>query len=347
MKTTLRTAALGGIVLAWAGLGWGASGAADPPAVPPPDPPKPPEKAFLGYRWDGLERARYEIRVLEDTRTEQGQAVSNQTTETSIRIAISPAGAEGALTWLAVHLEAKAIKANPQGVEVDSTRTENPAAGSLSALPAVYEAIREKPIRLLVTPGGRVRKVEGVEALLEAARGVVPAGPQQGQLLSLMVPADPASAASLLDNLRLYLPGIGVESGFSKKETWPVPGVGELERKLELLGEAEESGRRTLRVRQTLAGRDLPPVSIPGQQLSLKTRRYENEATVWLDADLGIPVRLESTVQSEQEVRKEGADPSSPPDSLVRATTTISTVLSAVEKKEASPPAAGAPGASR
>lgn len=350
MKQRLLGAVIGAAVVGSAGMLAAAPGAAPPPPEPASAPPAGPgparngaSRTFLGYRWKGVQRVRYDIRVVEDVKTEGTQGNTSQNTDTSIRLSLSPAGNEEGRTWLAMTLERRRIQAAAHGLDVDSARRENPLGGALSVMPAVYEAIRDKPVRLLVTPGGRVQKVEGVESLVAAAAPLVPEGPQRDQLLALMIPTDPAAAAAQLDNVRLYLPGVNAEAGYIKQEKWSVPGVGELDRKLELLGEADHEGRRTVRVRQTLSGQDLPPVPLPAQKIALTTRRYQNEATVWIDAEFAVPVRLETTVQSEQEIRKEGADASAPPDTLVRSTTTISTTLAELDKQAAEPAEAPAP----
>lgn len=339
-------AVIGAVLLGSAGILAQAEGPATPPPEPvraqPAPPPSETARTFLGYRWEGVERARYEIRVVENVKREGTQGNASETTDTSIELSVSPAGKEEGRTWLAVTLERRRIQAAAHGLDVDSGRRDNPLGGPLSVLPAVYEAIRDKPVRLLVTPGGRVQKVEGVESLVAAAAPLVPEGPQRDQLLALMIPTDVSAAAAQLDNVRLYLPGVSAEAGYARQEKWDVPGVGRLDRKLELLGEEEQEGRRTVRVRQTLSGQDLPPVPLPAQKITLGTRRYENLATVWIDAELAVPVRLETTVQSEQEIRKEGADPSAPPDTVVRSTTTISTKLLELDKADGAEPA-GAP----
>ncbi len=351
MERRRLRAVIGAVLLGSAGMLAAAEGPAAPPAEPagakpaaPASPPNETSRTFLGYRWDRVERARYEVRVVEDIETEGTEGSTSQNTDTSVQLSLSPAGNEEGRTWLAMTLERRRIQAAAHGLDVDSARRENPLGGPLAVMPAVYEAIRDKPVRLLVTPGGRVQKVEGVESLVAAAAALVPEGPQRDQLLALMIPTDPAAVAAQLDNVRLYLPGVSAGAGYTKQETWDVPGVGQLDRKLELLGEAEQDGRRTVRVRQTLDGQDLPPVPVPAGKLTLKTRRYENQAMVWIDAELAVPVRLETTIQSEQEIRKEGADPSAPPDKVVRSTTTISTKLLELEKEAAEPAPGPAPG---
>ncbi len=355
IATRLGSTSGAALVFGWAIL---AARAAEPPP-PPPEPPAPapappspapppaetaPAKTFLGYRWTDVGRARYEIRVTEETKVEAQSGSSVEIKESVVDLELEPVGREETMTWLAMRLERARLTVSPQGLQVDSAARENPMAGPLYPMPAVYEAIKEKTLRLLLTPGGRVRKVEGVEDLVAAAKPLVPDSPQRDQLLVLMLPTDAAAVARQLANIVLYLPAIEVGPGFTKQEKWPSPmGAGEVDRTLELLGYAEEGGRKTFRVRQVLSGQDLPPVPVPSQKIVVTTPRYRNEATVWIDAAIGVPVRLESTVTTEQTIRKEGAEPSSPPDMTVRATTTIATRLTALEPKAAETVAPEAP----
>ncbi|HKQ62062.1 MAG TPA: hypothetical protein VJS92_12300 [Candidatus Polarisedimenticolaceae bacterium] len=323
MKKQTYRAALPLIVVALAAAP--VSRGADPPA----------DKSFLGCRWSGVARMHYRIHTVEQTDVIATSGNSNQTKDVTIELTLEPSGQEQTLTWLTLRLERAQVKLAPPGIEVDTAAAANPNAGVLAALPAVYAAIHDKPLRLLVTPGGRVRKVEGVQELLTAARAKLGAGPEQEPLLALVVPTSDAAAAAQFANVVFYLPGISESVGFNKQEQWPAPtGAGQVSRKLEFTGVQPEGERRSIVVRQEISGDNLPPVPDPSQQAEVTTAEYRASATLALDATLGVPARLDAQLLTRQTVRRSGDTPDNPSMSI-KVSASTETRLANVEAKAA------------
>lgn len=299
----------------------------------------PPAKEFVGYRWKNLGSARYVVRTEEKSVVVMNGNPSSPTKVQEIEISLAGAGAEGPLTWLEMGFERAMLDAQPQNIVVDSTRAENPNAGPLAPMPKVYEAIRGKRIRLLVTPGGRVRKVEGLQALVDAGRAAVPEGPQRDAILALMFPTTEAAVGGQFAAIALFLPSQRQDPGFEKEETWPSPtGAGEIARKLVFVGKEEKDGSARLEVRQSLSGTSLPAVPVPGQGMTSSSPEYRQDALLSIDAVTGIPVSLEATTHHVQELRKDGTAAGSPADIQVDQTTRVlSTMTSFTSAEKASP----------
>lgn len=303
--------------------------AAKPAAAPAPG------QILLGYVWNSVVSARYQVVTVERTRTVKGGATRESTKRTETEVRLGPAGVEGPMTWLEVQLLRQKIDFDPEGVSADSAAAENPKARAFGTLPSAYKAIADKKFRVLVTPGGRPKKIEGLQDVVSAAKATFPEGwPDRDAVLAAMMPTSDAAVSGQLAGILLYLPGRAVDPSFEKSEKVPSPtGAGQLDQRIALAGNETKDGRETVVIRQTLDGKDLPPVPVAGQGITVVTPVYTGATTVWLDPKLGIPVRLESKSSRSQVVRADGADPSATPQATVDTDISVETSLLEAQPK--------------
>lgn len=307
----------------------GAQQPAAPAAPAKPAAAPAPGQVLLGYTWGNVGSARYQVVTVERTKTVKEGASRESTKRTETELRLTPAGAEGPMTWIEVQLLRQKIDFDPEGVSADSTAATNPKARAFVTLPAVYKAIADKKFRVLVTPGGRPKKIEGLQDVVAAAKGVFPEGwPERDAVLAAMMPTTDAAVSGQLAGILLYLPGRAVDPAFEKSEKIPSPtGAGQLDQRIALAANETRDGRETVVVRQTLDGKELPPVPVAGQGITVVTPAYTGATTVWLDPKLGIPVRLESSSARTQMVKADGADPSAAPQATVDTNITVETSL--------------------
>lgn len=306
------------------------------------------QKGYLAYRWRDITEARYRVTLAEETVVNRGGTSQTVSKDKQVDFTLRPAGKDAEkphLTWIEMHFDRMSVKAMPQGIEVDTAVAENPKAGVLAPATKVYAAIHGKPIRILMSPGGRIMKMEGVAAFAEAAKAAVPAGPQQAALLAEIAPTTEAEISNQLATALLTLPGKSVDPGFSDPRKVPVPGSNQfMEGALTFTGKEEQDGRKFALVKQELAARGLPPVPVPAQKISIATDEYSVVTNLKLALDFGIPVELSTTTTTKQSVRPENADPTAAPAMLIQTTGRSTTALLGTEAAAAvAPPATEAP----
>ncbi len=298
--------------------------AAAPPAV----------KVYLGYRWTNVGLARYKVSMSEESKAQLPLGPSVQTKLSEYDLSFTPVGSENGMTWVEMRFDRAKMQVSPQGIDVDSSVTDNPKAGPLAPLPAVYAAIKGKAVRALVSPGGRIQKVEGLQDLVAAARAAMPDSPVRDALLALMIPTDEKALTGRFADVFLSLPAEHVNPGFTEQEDWPAPVAGGTLKRTLTFGKTEDDAGQTVAVvTQDLTGQNLPATPVPAQKLVVSTTSYDNDAIELLGVNLGIPVRTEDSVTTDQAVRKEGTPPTAPPDFTVHSVTKTTTTLIASEPK--------------
>ncbi len=281
---------------------------------------------YLGYAWKGVSSATYRVVTVDTSRTTpEGGVAAEETKRVELEISLTPAGTEGTATWIEVRYLREKLELSPGGLAADSTLAENPAGRILAPVSAVYAAVRDRKIRVLMTPGARLRKVEGVADLVAAARGAFPQGwPSVDEALALMLPVSDATVAGQVASIFLYLPGTTTPADFKRADKIPSPtGAGELDRKFEVLGAESVEGRRQVVARQMLEGNALPAVAVASQAITVETERYSSVSTVWLDAERGIPSRVVTRSERIQTARPAGDGSAVRVPTRIESTTTI------------------------
>ncbi len=265
--------------------------------------------AWLGYRWERVESAQYRVTLVEETLAiREGKSLPSRT-ETESTLTITPRGQEGERVSLDVRFDRVRLSADPQGVEVDSAAAENARAGPLAAAPAVLAAVREIPLRVVLSPGGRVLEVGGMAAFLAAARGAMPESPNRDALLRYLLPLNDAEVADRVGAIAFPLPNRSVEAGAEMEVRLPVPGISTpLDSTVRFDGVLDAEGGKIARVFRTLAAENLPPAVVTDgdRHVTVTTTRVSIETTLDLSLEAGIPVRQTSLAISAQEIRQDG-----------------------------------------
>lgn len=307
--------------------------------------PEAAESAWLGYRWDRVASAQYRVTATDEMLAIRDGKSHPSRTVTETILAVAPRGQDAERVRLELRFERVRLSVEPQGVEFDSSAAENPRAGPLAAASAVLAAVREAPLLVALSPGGRVLEIEGMPAFLAAARGVMPEGPNRDALLHYLLPLTEGEVAERFGALAFPLPNRSVAPGEAMQVKLPVPGSDTaLDATVRLEGVVEEEGKRLARVTRTVAAEGLPPSTVADgeRRVFLTTTRYSNETTLDLWLERGIPLRQAAAVTSAQTIRPEGEG--SGETSVVEKNVTLEALLLAHEPAPApTSPVADAP----
>ncbi|MBP7147887.1 MAG: hypothetical protein KBD01_10110 [Acidobacteria bacterium] len=308
------------------------------PQTQPGQPAQPGNRTFLGYRWGNADELRYRIQTTEQNLVnQQGKTnETNLTAEYDLRLKVQPAAAgaapdeepangNGKDSTIEMYFEQLHVQASPQGIDVDSTAPDAGKAGPLAPLPQVYAMVRNIPLRLVVTPGGRVKEVQGLEEFVGAAREAMPASPQRDQLLALMIPLTESDVADRFASIVLPLPAKHVEPGYSAPVTLPGPGGGELSGTITFLG-TQGANDGALVVERKLSAQNLPPNTVPqgNQALVVSIQDIRTDTQLRISPDTNLPLGLEGKVETNQSMQPQGAQGQ---PTMVQTTRTIRTQL--------------------